>query len=221
MSRQAFALVALFVVGAAVSAGLVLHRDRQAGAPSVADLERRLAAVEARARAPEVAVVHPPAPTAVAPSTRAADAAPPVGLGAADADARAMPPFMDADAAAERRRFEAAVLERTLAAEQVDVAASNTFAQGLTQALGSQQELAGSRLLGAECRVSLCRIAVLQTDMEDVETFLGNVGNLPGFGDTDTYWQRQLNADGSSVMTMYVARPGHPMPDYRMPAAGP
>jgi hypothetical protein len=125
---------------------------------------------------------------------------------------------MDPVALAERRRYEAGVLEQAMAAQQIDVAGSNTFAAGLTQAFGEQPDLAGSQLLNAECRATLCRIALLQHSDEDVDAFLGQIGTLPGFENTETHWQRQLNADGSSVMTMYVARPGHKLPDYEPPA---
>ena len=128
-------------------------------------------------------------------------------------------PVPDPAAAAERRRYEAGVIEQTLAAQQIDVAASNTFAEGLKQAFGGQEALAGNQLLDAQCRATLCRIAVLQRSDDDVELFLGSVGSLPGFENTETYWQRELNADGSSVMTMYVARQGQELPDYQMPAA--
>ena len=134
--------------------------------------------------------------------------------------AQAVAPFADAAAAAERRRYEAGVVEQTLSAQQIDVAASNTFAEGLKQAFGAQEELAGNQLIDAQCRATLCRIAVLQRSDDDVDSFLGSSGSLPGFENTETYWQRELNADGSSVMTMYVARQGQKLPDYQMPAAG-
>ena len=111
------------------------------------------------------------------------------------------------------------MLEQTLSAEQIDVAASNTFAEGVKQALGGAPELAGNQLVDAQCRATLCRIAVLQRSDDDVDSFLGSVGNLPGFENTETYWQREVNADGSSMMTMYVARQGHKLPDYQMHSA--
>ena len=58
---------------------------------------------------------------------------------------------------------------------------------------------------------------MLQRSDDDVDSLPGHVGTLPGFENTETHWQRQLNADGSSVMTMYIARPGQKLPDYEMP----
>jgi hypothetical protein len=124
---------------------------------------------------------------------------------------------MDPVAAAEKRRYEAGVFEETLSAEPMDVAATNTLAQSLTQTIGGTPELAGNQLVDTQCRATLCRIAVLQRSDDDVDAFLGSVNNLPEFANTATYWQRKLNPDGSSVMTMYISRQGQKLPDYEMP----
>lgn len=222
MHRQGIVLAIVCALGGAAVAALLIDRDAGTDTAQVSDLQRRLAAVEGR-------VATPPAPARVAgPVERPSE-----GAKAPGADQPLQPrefavpdegtpsPLADAVADAERRRYEAGVFERVLAAEQVDVAASNTFVQGLKQAFGGAQELAGNQLIDAQCRASLCRMAVLHRSDEDVDAFLGSIGSLPGLENTDTYWQRELNADGSSVMTMYVARPGHPLPDYQMhPSAG-
>jgi hypothetical protein len=220
MSRSTIFLAALCVIGGAVAAALLVGRGRDEADPRVAQLQRRLDAVEHRAAAP----LAPGVPGTVLPRDEAAasaetrlDRGSSPGLPAVPmSDQQVLPAFVDAAAAAERRRYEAGVLEQTLSSEQLDVAASNTFAAGLSQAFGAAPELAGNQLVDAECRTSLCRIAVLQRNDDDVDSFLSSVGSLPGLENTDTYWQRELNGDGSSVMTMYVARPGHELPDYRM-----
>ncbi len=201
-----------------------MHSDRGADEGQLSALQRRIDALESRVAAPQ-------APSRVPGTVERRDqGATPPGVrdqpelrsdsraGAMPAE-QAVPPFADAAAAAERRRYEGGVFEQTLSAEQIDVAASNTFAEGLKQAFGGEEELAGTQLIDAQCRVTLCRIAVLQRSDDDVESFLGHVGTLPGLENTETYWQREVNADGSSVMTMYVMRPGHKLPDYQVRAA--
>jgi hypothetical protein len=202
-----------------------MARGRDADDAQVAALQRRLDTLESRAAAPRAPSGVPGTvalrdQATAQPSTRDHNEKRSNPGAGAMPDEQAVPSFMDPAAAAERRRYAAGVLEQTMAAQQIDVAGSNTFAAGLTQALGDDPELAGNQLLNAQCRATLCRIAVLQRSDEDVESFLGHVATLPGFGDTETHWQRQLNADGSSVMTMYIARPGHQLPDYEMPAQG-
>jgi len=204
---------------------MLMHRGGDAVQSEVSALQRRIDALESR-----VAPSHPPNPvpgnrdlhdpTAPLPSARIPS---PELRSDSLADAmpaeQAAPPFWDADAAAQRRQYEAGVLEQALSSQQADVAASNTFAEGLKQAFGGDAELAGNQIVDAQCKVTLCRIAVLQKTDDDVDAFLGQVGSLPGMENTETYWQRQLNADGSSLMTMYVARPGHKLPDYQTHAA--
>jgi hypothetical protein len=221
MARQTIILATACAIGGAIVAALLMARGRDADEAQVAALQRRLDSLESRA-------VIPRAPSG-GPGTvalRDQEAKPPGVSDHLDSRSHSVagappgvtpaPPFMDPVAAAEQRRYEAGVFEQTLSAEGIDVAATNTFSQGLTQAMSGNPELAGSQLVDAQCRVSLCRIAVLQHSDDDVDAFLGSVGSIPGL-DTDTYWQRQVNADGSSVMTMYVARPGHKLPDYQMP----
>jgi hypothetical protein len=220
MGRQLVVLAAACAVGAAVVAALLMARGRDAEDIRVSTLQRRLETLEGRVAMSE-ALSGGPSTVALrdqgTPSATRDQAEELQSLRAA-----AMPgeqaalPFMDPNAAAERRRYEAGVIEQTLATQQIDVSASNSFAVDLTHAFGEEPELAGNQLLDAECRATLCRIAVLQRSDEDVDLFLGHVGTLPGFDNTETYWQRQLNADGSSVMTMYVARQGQKLPDYEM-----
>jgi hypothetical protein len=213
-------LAAVCAIGGAVVAALLMDRGRDADEDQVAALQRRLDTLESRAAVPQLpsgapgtvgrrdqVATSPASDHTIKRSDPRAGARP---------EEQAVPPFADAVADAERRRYEAGVFEQTLSVEQIDVAASNTFAAGLSQAFGVEPELAGNQLVDAQCRATLCRIAVLQRSDEDVESFLGSLGSLPGFENTDTYWQRELNADGSSVMTMYVARQGHKLPDYRM-----
>jgi hypothetical protein len=219
MSRQGILIAVLCAIGGVVVGAWLAGGNRDADESQVSELRRRLDTVERqvadpRAPAPVPGVVELRDQGAPPPGTSPAAGLPPDLRAGAVPGEQAMSAFADAAAAAERRRYEAGVLEQTLAAEQIDVAASNTFAQGLTQAFGGAPELAGNQLVNAHCRATLCRLAVLQRSDEDMESFLGNVGSLPGLENTETYWQREINADGSSVMTMYVARKGHKLPDY-------
>lgn len=223
MHRQGIALAILCALVGAGVAALLMGRDGGTDADQVSELQRRLAVLEGK-----VAVPASPERTTVAPVVLPSDrlarpsgaGQPPQAPAVAAPDEPTSLPYADTAADAERRRYEAGVFEQALAAEQVDVSASNTFTQGLTQAFGGAPELAGNQLLDAQCRVSLCRIAVLHRTDDDMDSFLANVGSLPGLENTDTYWQRELNADGSSVMTMYVARRGHALPDYQAQAPG-
>jgi hypothetical protein len=221
MHRQQIVLAILCAVGGAFVALWWTDRGRETDEGQVSEIQRRLESVEGRVAAPQVtgllqsAVASRDHVTTSPVMSQDANLPPGAHAGVMQAD-QVVPAFADPAAAAERRRYEAGVLEQALAAEQIDVAASNTFAQGLTQAFGGAPELAGNQLVNAQCRATLCRIAVLQRSDDDMESFLGNVGSLPGLEDTETYWQREINADGSSVMTMYVARSGHKLPDYGM-----
>jgi hypothetical protein len=224
MAGRTIVLATVSAIGGAVIAVLLMARGHDADEVKVSALQPRLDDLEGRAAATQ-------APRGVSGTVRLRDqGAPPAtrdhtgepsnSRPVAMPDEPTAPPFMDPAAAAERRRYEAGVLEETLSAERVDVAATNTFAQGLSQALGGNPELAGNQLIDAQCRATLCRIAVLQLNDEDVDAFLGNVGTLPGLENTETYWQRTLNSDGTSVMTMYVARQGHKLPEYQMHVPG-
>ena len=121
----------------------------------------------------------------------------------------------DAQSAAERRQREAGVLENALANEVLDVAATNTFTQSLKESL-VRDEFAGTQIVNAECRASLCRVVVLHNSSDDMEKFLGSIQDLEAFSDSEAYWQQRPNADGSSSMTLFVARQGHQLPQYAM-----
>ena len=121
----------------------------------------------------------------------------------------------DAQSAAERRQREASILENAFANEALDAAATNTFTQSMKDSMVSD-ELAGTQIVNAECRASLCRVAVLHKSDGDMEAFLGNIHAVEGFSDAEAYWQRESHADGSSSMTLFVARQGHRLPQYAM-----
>ncbi len=220
MNRQSIFLAVLCAIGGAGVATLVIDRDADTDASQVSALQRRLAAVENRVATRQSQQREGPVEPPVQRTQRPASSEPLEPRAFAVPDEQVLSPLAEAAADAERRRYEAGVFEQALAAEQVDVSASNAFAQGLTQAFGGVPELAGNQLLDAQCRVSLCRIAVLHRSDDDMESFLGSIGNLPGLENTDTYWQREIHADGSSVMTMYVARTGHALPDYQVQGPG-
>lgn len=192
-----------------------LQRGGDADRMQVSALQRRIDSLEskvAKSQAPtQVPVPREPNTPQAVDDRPGADTRSRAGAIQAD---QAAPPFADAEAAAERRRYEVGILEQKLATEQLDVAATNTFTEGLKQAFSDEPELAGNQIMSAQCRVTLCRIAVLQRSEDDTGSFLGQLGSLPGLENTETYWQRQLNPDGSSVMTMYIARQGQKMPDY-------
>jgi hypothetical protein len=224
MAVRPILLATVSAIGGAVLAALLMGRGHDADEVKVSALQHRLDALESQVSAPRslggVAGTVGPRDQGPPPVTRDHTDVLSNSRAGAMSDETTAPAFMDPAVAAERRRYEASVLEQTLSAERVDVAATNTFAQGLSQALGGNAELAGTQLMDAQCRATLCRIALLQRNDEDVDAFLGNVGTLPGLDNTETYWQRTLNPDGTSVMTMYVARQGHKLPEYQMQAPG-
>ena len=123
----------------------------------------------------------------------------------------------DAQSAAERRQREAGILEIAFANEALDAAATNTFTQSMKDSKVID-EFAGTQIVNAECRASLCRVAVLHKSDGDMEAFLDNIHAVEGFSDAEAYWQRQSHADGSSSMTLFVARQGHRLPQYAMPS---
>ncbi len=121
----------------------------------------------------------------------------------------------DAQSAAERRQREAGIMENAIANEVLDVAATNTFTQSLKESL-VRDESAGTQIVNAECRASLCRVAVLHKSDDDMEAFLDSIQGVEGLSDAEAYWQRQPNPDGSSSMTLYIARQGQRLPQYAM-----
>jgi hypothetical protein len=222
MAGRPIVLATVSAIGGAVLATLLMSRGHDADEAKVSALQERLEALESLAPGPQAATGVPGTvgsrEQGAPPATRDhADTRPGLRAGTMPDEPTAPPPFMDPAAAAEQRQNEARALEATLSAERLDVAATNTFAQGLTEAFGGVPELAGNQLIDTQCRETLCRIALLHRSEEDVDSFLSNVGSLPGLENTESYWQRVVNADGSSVMTMYVARQGHRLPDYQTP----
>ena len=174
MPRQRIVLAALCAIGGAAVAALLMHRDRAADEDQLSALQRRIDALESQVAAPQAPSRVPGTVDlrdqgATPPSVRDHTELRSDSRTGAMPEQQAVPSFADASAAAERRRYEGGVFEQTLSAQQIDVAASNRFAEGLKQALGGQPELAGNQLVNAQCRATLCRLAVLQRSDEDVD----------------------------------------------------
>jgi len=221
MNRQRLAVATLSLCAlGGVLVAIWLSRTHSAGEDQLATLRRRIDALETQLGATQTARRPSSSIESIEAISRSAKSLEqsPTSPDAASLEHVVVPLVEDAATAAARRQYEAGVLEQTLSTEQIDGSTSATFTADLEQALDAEVELAGYQLVDAQCRVTLCRFAVLNRSGDDAESLLGHLGSIPGLGNTEIYWQRHPNADGSSLMTLYAAREGHKLPDYRADA---
>lgn len=98
-------------------------------------------------------------------------------------------------------------LEERLAGEPLDAAwagdAETEFAQGL-----ETSGLTGTSLVSASCRSTLCRVTLTHRSPDDEDAFMAQLPNLPGANDTEMFYSRDENPDGTVSMVLYIARQG-------------
>jgi len=72
----------------------------------------------------------------------------------------------------------------------------------------SREEWQQSSLIGAQCKSTVCRVDVLHNDSESEQRFMAGLSGSEAFADTTGMFQRTENPDGTTSVTLYVARPG-------------
>ncbi len=73
----------------------------------------------------------------------------------------------------------------------------------------STEEWQQSTLVGARCKSTICRLDLLHNSDSGEASFLTSLGATEAFANTTGTYRRQENSDGSTSMTLYVARQGH------------
>lgn len=159
--------------------------------------------------APTPAATEPPAATAL--SFPSAESATHEGDIAASS-ASETPPHKDAasrDPREQRDRITQS-LESRMASEDQDaewgVNAESELTDGL-QSAGFQN----TALVGVACRSTLCKVSLTHADFDAEDEFLGKLAGLPGMQDTEIFYVRDEQADGSTQMVLYVGRQGYDM----------
>lgn len=114
-----------------------------------------------------------------------------------------------ADARAQRDMITQA-LETRMASEEQDegwgVNAESELADGLQNA-----GLSSTALVGVACRSTLCKVSLTHANVDAEDEFLSQLANLPGMQDTEIFYLRDEQADGSTQMVVYVGRQGYDM----------
>lgn len=115
--------------------------------------------------------------------------------------------------AAERQRLTqyTAVLDGKLDGESYDNRWAEQIESSLTRAFNGNDR-AGTQLLSAACRSTLCRIEVAHENPKAESQFLARIGTLQAFGNTRAFYQRVAGQNGGSVTVFYAAREGHQLP---------
>ena len=104
-----------------------------------------------------------------------------------------------------------AALAGRLAGEEVDTDWAGNFQAALDQGLKSES-FAGTRLSDVECKSSLCRVTLAHDNAETEEQFLENMLDLPVMSNTQAFYKREANGDGSASLVLYIAREGQSLP---------
>lgn len=104
-----------------------------------------------------------------------------------------------------------AALAGRLAGEEVDTDWAGNFQAALDQGLKSES-FAGTRLSEVECKSSLCRVTLAHDSAETEEQFLENMLDLPVMSNTQAFYKREGNSDGSASLVLYIAREGQSLP---------
>lgn len=113
--------------------------------------------------------------------------------------------------AREQRDATVTQIEGRLVAEEPDTTWSNQSMASL-QANLQAPTLSGSHFSDMSCGSSLCRVAFVH-DSEDAEDiFMEEMVAFETFANTETFYTRSQQADGSVAVTMYVARQGQKLP---------
>ena len=105
----------------------------------------------------------------------------------------------------------AAALAGQLASEEYDTGWAGNFQAELDQGLKAES-FAGTRLSDVECKSSLCRVTLAHDNSETEEQFFEHMLELPIMSNTQAYYQREGNDDGSSSLILYIAREGRSLP---------
>ena len=104
-----------------------------------------------------------------------------------------------------------AALASRLAGEEVDTDWAGNFQAALDNGLKSES-FAGTRLSDVECKSSLCRVTLAHDNAETEELFLENMLDLPVMSNTQAFYKREGNSDGSASLVLYIAREGQSLP---------
>lgn len=116
----------------------------------------------------------------------------------------------------ERARFQqiSMFLEDSLAAQTQDAHWSN-FAVESTMAALTTPTLAATYLTDIRCQTTLCQMNVEHTDGEAEENFLNSFAGAVGLAETEAFYTREVQANGTVRMTYFFSRDGYSLP--RMP----
>ena len=98
-----------------------------------------------------------------------------------------------------------------LVSEEYDSDWAGNFQADLNQGLKSDS-FKGTHLSDVECKSSLCRITLAHDNSETEEQFFEHMLELPVMANTQAYYQRESNGDGSASLVLYVAREGKKLP---------
>ncbi|MGQ0622792.1 MAG: hypothetical protein ACT4QA_23290 [Panacagrimonas sp.] len=144
------------------------------------------------------------------------------GPGAAPARASEPGPDEQAEAARvlreERRQQDEAyalglqnALESQLFDESLDPQWARQTQESISRGLLATA-FSGNQLTDLRCQSSLCRMQVRSADRQAQERLIMGYGDIDAFHDSQAYWQRQDQPDGSSVTTLYMMREGAALP---------
>lgn len=101
-------------------------------------------------------------------------------------------------------------LEGRMASEEQDegwgVNAESELTDGLQNA-----GLNSTALVGVACRSTLCKVSLTHANFDAEDEFLSQLANLPGMQDTEIFYVREEQTDGSTQMVLYVGRQGYDM----------
>lgn len=98
-----------------------------------------------------------------------------------------------------------------LASEEYDSDWAGNFQADLDQGLKSDS-FTGTHLSDVECKSSLCRVTLAHDNSETEDQFFEHMLELPVMANTQAYYQRENNGDGSTSLVLYVAREGQTLP---------
>ena len=133
-------------------------------------------------------------------------------------------------ALSEQRRLESSLseLEAVFASQAEDPRWSRTAEGQIAAAVGQVSEESGKdigelpQLQDADCRTSLCRLALTHTDEAAVERFMQAFPHRLSWRQAHGRVQLVHNADGSVSSVVYLSREGHSLYENdQLPGAGP
>jgi hypothetical protein len=99
-------------------------------------------------------------------------------------------------------------MDRALRSESID----RSWAQDVATRVGTSLEEKGGSLIDASCGSTLCRLEIAADTDATGLSLLHHISRLEGFGDSEGFYHRSMQANGAPTTILYLSRTKHALP---------